>query len=215
VLRPAFHVGLFAWLHLDCWALLFGDRLLTKHTNALLSLFPHRRTPGRSLGHHGILDTLQQFVAAVSDGVGTVKEPGPQRPWFPPFERYEGWATRHSSCTRIGGLRPWEESRDGLDVSPLGNFTCAAPGLVLTLVSYPMPYGMGCILSPLCGLGSMAASALRTLGLRNDGTPLSLRSGGGAEECLRPCICEKFPAAARVARTRHRGAFASLYSDAA
>src|SRR5215831_18442215 len=55
VFREAFHVGFFAWLHLDRGLLFSCDRFLAKHTNTLLlSLFPHRRTPGRILGHRGV-----------------------------------------------------------------------------------------------------------------------------------------------------------------
>lgn len=66
VLRPAFHEGFFAWTDRDGRALFLGDRLLAKHTNALLvlSLFLHRRTPGRILGRRGVLDTLQEIGGA-------------------------------------------------------------------------------------------------------------------------------------------------------
>src|ERR1700739_2466461 len=55
VVEVAGEVGFLARGEGSVGPLLLGDRLLAVHTNRFrLSLFPHRRTPDRSLGLHGL-----------------------------------------------------------------------------------------------------------------------------------------------------------------
>lgn len=64
----ALHVGFFAWLQSDGWALSLGDRLPANHTDRFLaaSLLPHGGTPNSFLTPT-VVDTLRERGCVVSD----------------------------------------------------------------------------------------------------------------------------------------------------